>query len=293
MSGLTRKSSSKCLIDWLECALPGRSVVAIDGKTMRGSGNGQHKAYHVVGAFVAESRLTLGEIAVPEKTNEITAIPELLDFIDVAGNIVTIDAMGCQKAIAKKIVGKKADYVIALKENQRGLYEDAKLYFGEFRAEMKAAVTCDNDHGRIEQREYRLLLDISWLEGRGAWEGLKAVGEVKSIVVEKGVVREYTRYYITSLTDINEFANAVRKHWGIENNLHWYLDVMFREDASCARKDNSPLNLNVLRKQALFLLAQCQKMPKYAKKRYSKKQIMYMASMSREVMHDVLFRESE
>ena len=100
---------SKCLVDWLECALPGRSVVAIDGKTMRGSGNEQHKAYHVVSAFVAESHLTLGEIAVPEKTNEITAIPELLDFIDVKGDIVTIDAMGCQKAIAEKIFGKKAD----------------------------------------------------------------------------------------------------------------------------------------------------------------------------------------
>ena len=157
-----------------------------------------------------------------------------------------------------------------MKENQRGLYEDAKLYFDEFRAGVAAVATSDNDHGRLSGANTCFYWTAK--PPRKEWKGLKsASARSKAQVEEKGSAREYTRYYITPLTDISEFASAVRKHWGIENNLHWHLDVTFREDASRARKDNSPPNLNALRKSRFSQLAQCQKMPKYDRRRLSKK----------------------
>lgn len=218
----------------------------------------EYSAYHVISAFVAENQITLGELTVEEKTNEITAVPELLDMIDVEGAVVTADAMSCQKKIVKKIIDKGADYTIGLKQNQPALYADTDDYFKEFSAELPVKITCDKDHGRIEKREYRLLTDISWLNQKEEWSGLNALGMVKSTVTEKDKTREYTRYFITSLTKIDEFADSVRKQWSIENQLHWCLDVIFREDASRARKDNSPLNLNVFRKKALNLVYQAQ-----------------------------------
>ena len=170
---------SKCLYDWLELARESGTVVAIDGKTICGSGNNQHRAYHVVSAFVAENQITLGEITVEEKTNEITAVPQLLDLIDVEGAIVTADAMSCQKAIVDKIVECKAEYTIGLKLNQQGLFKDVKDYFEEFEKEAATTKTSDKGHGRIETREYYLLTDISWLEQRNDWSGLKSVGMVK------------------------------------------------------------------------------------------------------------------
>ena len=148
---------------------------------------------------------------------------------------------------------------------------------------MESEETLDKGHGRMERREYRLLTDISWLEGRKEWKDLKAVGEAKSTVYEKDAVCEHTRYFITTLTDIKEFAHAVRSHWAIENNLHWSLDVIFREDAARARKDNSPLCMNVLRKTALSLLNNA----RYG--RVSKKRIRFMAAMTPELMLNVLF----
>ena len=274
---------SKSLSNWLDIEREKRAVIAVDGKTIRGSGNAEHMAYHVVSAFVAENQITLGEITVPEKTNEITAVPELLELIDVNGAIVTADAMSCQKKIVEKISDKRADYVIGLKENQRALHDDVVLYFETFGKESEVIKTIDKGHGRIESREYKLFTDISWLEQRKEWKNLMSVGAVKSIVYEKEEEREFTRYFITSLTDIGEFANAVRKHWSIENQLHWCLDVIFREDASRARKDKSPLNMNVLRKQALALLNQA----KYG--RLSKKRMMFKAALNPEVLLDILF----
>ncbi|GHU60173.1 putative transposase YncI [Clostridia bacterium] len=244
---------SGALYDWLGMEREKRGVIAIDGKTIRGSANDKHKAYHVVSAFAAENQLTLGEICVDEKSNEIKAVPELLDLIDVKGGIVTADAMICQRDIARKIRDKKADYVLALKENQRALYGDVKLWF-DSELPSQTAITRDKGHGRIERREYFLETDIDWLAQRPDWSGLTAIGADQSTVIEKGETRTFTRYFITSLTDIKEFAHAVRSHWSIENQLHWRLDVTFGEDASRARKDNSPLNLNVLRKAALGLL---------------------------------------
>ena len=232
-------------------------TVAIDGKTICGSGNDKHKAYHVVSAWVAENQITLGQLATEEKSNEITAIPELIDMLDIKGSTVTIDAIGCQKQIAAKICGKKADYVFGLKGNQTSLLSDVKLYF-EQEIPTYAERTLEKDHGRIEKREYYLETKIDWLTQREDWMDLNGIGMVRTSVINQktGELSQESRYFITSLTDIHKFANAVRRHWSIESQLHWQLDVSFDEDASRARKDNSPLNLNILRKQALSMLNQ-------------------------------------
>jgi predicted transposase YbfD/YdcC len=180
-------------------------------------------------------------------------VPELLDMIDIEGDLVSADAMGCQKDIAEKIIKKGADYVLALKGNQTSLHEDVTFYFEQEKLSCDICVR-EKDHGRIERREYFLETNIGWLKQRHDWKGLQAIGAVRSRVEEKGSVRDETRYFITSLTDPKAFADAVRGHWSIENQLHWMLDVVFREDASRARKDNSPLNLNVLRKVSLSVL---------------------------------------
>lgn len=277
---------SSCLINWISAERSQRSVVAIDGKTICGSGNVQHKAYHVISAFVAENQLTLGELTVEEKTNEITAVPELLDLIDIKGDIVTADAMSCQKKIVEKITEKKADYTIGLKQNQPILYKDTEDYFKEFATNIPSKITLDKGHGRIEKREYHLLTDLSWLEQKDEWCGLKALGMAKSTIIENGETHQFIRYFITSLTNLDEFANSVRKHWFIENKLHWCLDVIFREDASKAKKDNSPLNLNILRKTALNLVSQAQY------KRISKKRLMFRAALEPTLFLDILFNPS-
>lgn len=232
-------------------------TVAIDGKTICGSANEQHRAYHVVSAWVAENQITLGQLAVAEKSNEITAIPELLNMLDVSGSTVTIDAMGCQKQIAAKIIQNRADYVLSLKGNQASLLEDVRFYFEqEIAKEMLS--TKEKDHGRMERRTYYLETCIDWLAQRSDWVGLNGIGMVQTMVMKPstGEMTEERRYYLTSLTDIGAFAHAVRKHWSVENQLHWQLDVTFREDNSRARKDHAPLNLNILRKEALRLLNQ-------------------------------------
>jgi predicted transposase YbfD/YdcC len=251
---LNPKELSECLTHWLETAREKGSIINIDGKTIRGSKNSEHKAYHVVSAWVAENQITLGEIKTEEKSNEITAVPELLDMLDVKDSIITADAMSCQTAIVEKITEKEADYVIGLKGNQETLNDDVALYFNDFAGEAEQTSTLEKDHGRIEKREYFLETNIEWLWQKPNWSNLNSIGMVRSTVEEKGVIRTDSRYFITSLTDVNDFAYAVRKHWSIENQLHWWLDVVFREDSAKARKDNSPLNMNVLRKSALHLL---------------------------------------
>lgn len=279
---LNPEELSECLVNWLDVELPDRCVIAVDGKTICGSGNNKHKAYHVVSAFVAEAQITLGEITVEEKSNEITAVPELLDLLYIENAIITADSMSCQKKIVQKICDGKADYCIALKENQPTLFKDTEDFFHEFASECTNAVTSEKGHGRIEIREYFLSPDIDWLEQQDDWTNLKALGMVRSRVIEGENESEFTRYFITSLTDINEFAYAVRKHWVIENQLHWCLDVIFRENAARARKNNSPLNMNILRKSALSLLNQA----KYG--RLSKKRIRFKASLNPDVLLAVL-----
>ena len=229
-------------------------VISIDGKTSRGSGDDETKAVHMVSAWLSEQKMVLGQIAVPEKTNEITAVPELIKMLDISGCILTADAMSCQKTIVAEIVRKKADYVIGLKGNQSGLLEYAELLYEGIRKEpglyeVKSIVTRDKGHGRQEVRTYYLSTELSGLHQQKEWKGLKAIGMVHSVItdIKTGEATEAYRYYITSITDIEAFARAVREHWGIEASLHHVLDVSFQEDASKIRKDNAPDNMAVIR----------------------------------------------
>jgi predicted transposase YbfD/YdcC len=229
-----------------------REVVSIDGKTKKSGG------IHVISAFVGEHQITLGEIKSESKRGEIKEIPKLLDMIDVSGHIVTIDSIGCQKDIVAKLCSKKvgADYCIGLKKNQKNLYKAVDEHFTQGVRVFETDGTAEYAHGRMEIRNYYLETDVSWLEQREEWAGLKSVGMVKSCVFRNGKSTCATRYYITSLTDIEEFAYAVRQHWAIENKLHWGLDVILREDSDISKKDNAPLNLNILDKTALYLVSQ-------------------------------------
>jgi len=228
-------------------------IISIDGKTVCGSKDTESKAIHMVGAWANANQLGLGQVKVDEKTNEITAIPMLLDLLDISDCIITIDAMGCQRNIAEKIIKTEANYVFGLKGNQSSLHDDVRLYF-ETMAISEKTTTKEKSRNRFEIREYYLETDIDWLSQKSDWLGLAAIGMVKSKVVEKGVVRTEIRYFITSLTDTEAFAKAVRAHWGIENSLHWSLDVIFNEDKNRTRKDNSPENFSVIRRIALNIL---------------------------------------
>jgi predicted transposase YbfD/YdcC len=233
------------------------SVIAIDGKTVRGSESDGRKAIHIVSAWADEMDLALGQVQTAEKSNEITAIPALLEALDISGCIITIDAMGCQKAIAQDIVAKQGGYTLALKENHPEVYAEAQELFectGEPSCSFPRYTEVTKDHGRIEKREAWLCTDLSWFAGLAAWAGLMAMGCIRPARTVKGIITTEIRYYLTSLTEVAAFARSVRTHWGIENRLHWVLDVVFREDYARNRKDHSAANLAILRKITLNLI---------------------------------------
>lgn len=236
-------------------------IVAIDGKTLRGSKKARdgEGALHLVSAYATRAGLVLAQHAVDGKSNEITAIPELLDMLMLDGAIVTIDAMGTQKDIAARIVQKGGHYVLALKGNQPGLLEDAELYLADpaCSADAARANEVDADHGRVEERACRIV-DAQWLAERHPdWKTLKslAVVEAKRIDKKTGAESRETRYYISDLApDPATILAATRSHWGIENKVHWTLDVTFDEDRCRTRKDNSALILAIIRHAALNIL---------------------------------------
>lgn len=244
------------------------ATVAIDGKTIRRSKSSSKKAVHVVTAFASDLQLVLGQLATDEKSNEITAIPKLLDLFCRKGMVITIDAMGTQTDIAKKIREKEGDYVLALKGNQETLLEDVSLYLkSEIIPQDKKALqekglyerTIEKGHGRIETRECYITSDISWLEGSERWAGLNGIGVIISKREETGKAPAVSyNYFIYSMPDAkaSDLLRIKREHWAIENNLHWLLDVIFREDDARARTENSAENLNILRKQALQFMKQ-------------------------------------
>lgn len=235
-------------------------VISIDGKTIRGSRDEHDHVIHMVSAWANKNQMVMGQVRTEEKSNEITAIPALLELLEVEGCIITIDAMGCQKEIAGKIIEKEAGYVLSVKENHPNLYEDVKEYFRaasespSFYPEITRKQTAEKGHGRFEKRTYWLSDEVSWITNLEQWPGLKAIGAVHSYVERDGGAHEETRYFITSVTDIKIFAHAVRSHWGIENSLHWCLDMVFDEDHSTMRVDNSGENFAVIRHIALNLL---------------------------------------
>ncbi len=248
-------------------------VIALDGKAVRHSfdaATGQ-AAIHLVSAWATESGLALGQVKVDSKSNEITAIPALLKLLDIAGCVITIDAMGCQRAIAKQIVDKKGDYVFSLKGNQSTLHEDVKLFFEDARAhdfypkDQERRIThgyyetVEKDHGRIETRRCWMVqgAPLDWLWQRSEWPGLSSIGAVECERRIGARVSVETRYFISSLRgSVKKFARAVRAHWGIENCLHWTLDMAFEEDECGIWQDHAPENLATLRKIALNLLRQ-------------------------------------
>ena len=247
------------LYSWLaeELEMQGQSV-NIDGKTARGSGKKGGNATHIVSAWVGEKEIVLGQLAVDEKSNEITAIPKLLELFNLEGATVTIDAMGCQTDIAKKIGEKGGNYILAVKDNHKTLHCDIREYFegleqGDIRDLPEDVWITDEErkHGRIEKREVRSVTDIQWLPSKMDWKDLTTIIEYRCL--RNG---EMTNRYYISNADMSafEFYQHIRGHWSIENRLHWSLDVVFREDASQASKGHAPENLNILRKIALSLL---------------------------------------
>jgi predicted transposase YbfD/YdcC len=254
----------KGLLSWMQAvhALTAHRLIPIDGKTLRGSsdhGDGR-AAIHMVSAWAAENQLSLGQVVVPEKSNEITAIPELLQLLDISGALVTIDAMGCQKEIAAEIRRGEGDYLLAVKQNQPTLYEqvDAAITTAleEEAPDLDEHQTTETGHGRQETRTYAVLPAPETVDPEGQWPDLRAVGMAISERIEtQGRHSLETRFYILSRPlSAEEFAAAVRGHWGIENRLHWQLDVSFREDECRVHRDHAPANLSVIRRFALGLL---------------------------------------
>lgn len=274
---LDGKAFEDCFKRWVEAlrnsgalGVEKEESIAIDGKTIRHSFDTAAgvASIHMVSAWATTHRLVLGQVKVDSKSNEITAIPEVLKMLDIAGCIITIDAMGCQKSIARQIKEQQGEYVLALKDNQPSLCQGVELFLehaqkdGYYGLKTHYIQDIGKDHGRIETRRYRLIElpeGIAWQDEKRLWCGLKSIGVVCSTRQLNGKTTTETRLYITSLTaakrsNLMRFSRAVRNHWGIENTLHWVLDVSFSEDDCRIRKDNAPENFSVLRRIALNLL---------------------------------------
>jgi predicted transposase YbfD/YdcC len=262
LASLDAEAFQRCFVAWV-AALIGvpEGVVAIDGKTVRRSKGTAKAAIHMVSAFAARQRLVLGQVKVAEKANEIVAIPKLLDMLAIEGAIITLDAMGCQRAIAQNIVEKKADYILALKGNQGSLREDVEVFIAEQQtvdfkdATISRAQTVDSDHGRIETRNITVVHDIGWLKERHPWPGLNSIVMVESVRELREKTERETRFYITSLAFLAaQIGPLVRDHWAVENGLHWVLDMVFRDDECRLRTNHGPANFTTIKHMALNLI---------------------------------------
>ena len=251
---------SDCFSRWVAdlANITAGEVIAIDGKCLRRSVDKASKkaAIHMVSAWAQQNNLVLGQVKVDDKSNEITAIPKLLARLDIAGAVITIDAMGCQKKIAEQIIRQGADYVFSLKGNQGNLHDDVKTFFTSSLSPAVASVSYEGDHGRIETRAIRATANIAWLQERHDWNSLQSIIAVTAKREIGDKVTEETRYFISSLdaNDPKRLERVVRAHWAIENNLHWVLDIAFDEDSNRTRKGHSAANLAVIRHIALNLI---------------------------------------
>jgi|tagenome__1003787_1003787.scaffolds.fasta_scaffold20693035_1 predicted transposase YbfD/YdcC len=263
-----------CFLRWTQSVRQAVSqeIVAVDGKALRRALNKDQSMKYIVSAWAESNGLVLGQLKVADKSNEITAVPELLRVLELSGCIVTIDAMGCQKKIAREIIEADADYVLALKGNQETVHEEVKAFLDQTVAQTqvqlppggkrpKAAArlafleTIEKDHGRFEIRRFYQSAELEWFADLPKWEGLKSVGMVESVREIDGKSTTERRYFLSSLElGIETFARAVRSHWGVENKLHWVMDVCFREDQSRARAGYAAENLATLRRLAFNLL---------------------------------------
>lgn len=254
---------NRCCIAWLRevSDLVGLSHLAIDGKTLRGSFSFTQGPLHLVSAWATEARLSLGEVAVEGKSNEIKAIPELLKLLDLKGALVTIDAIGCQKAIAKQIVDKGGNYLLAVKANQEKLLDDIQTTVGKAldgalpKHQVAMLSTKAEGHGRTEQRTYTVITNLADIRDRILWAGLTTVGMCLRERTAHGKTTAETHYFIASgRLGARNVAKAMRGHWSIENNLHWHLDVHFGEDRSRIQQRNAARNFASMRKLALGVL---------------------------------------
>jgi predicted transposase YbfD/YdcC len=231
-------------------------IISIDGKSVNGSrdtASGKY-AIHMVSAWCGENQLVLGQIKTEAKINEIEAIKQLIELLDLTGSTITIDAMGCQKEIAKKIIDKKADYILAVKDNQKSLHQQVQSSFGQLKPD---STNCqqEKNHGRIENRTCEVIHNMKWLENEDDWMGLKSLVKITAARTINNQTSNETRYFISSRKETATYFNiAVRNHWGIENSLHWVLDVQFNEDRTRKRKGNAAENFTIVRRIALNLL---------------------------------------
>jgi predicted transposase YbfD/YdcC len=262
-ASLDAEKFQQCFVAWV-ASVTGTpaGVIAIDGKTVRRSGQRKDSKapIHMVSAFAARQRLVLGQVKVADKSNEIVAIPKLLDLLAIEGAIVTIDAMGCQRAIATTILGKKADYVLALKGNQGLLREDVEVFVAEQQANgfrdttISQDETVDGDHGRIETRKTTVIHDVAWLQERHDWPGLKSVVMVESTREIGPKIESETRFYITSLVLAAALLGPIiRSHWSVES-MHWIMDMVFRDDECRVRTDHAPANFTTIKHMAHNLI---------------------------------------
>lgn len=287
-SALDSQYFSEHFLEWTNsvCKIAHGEVVAIDGKRMRGSYDtaSEKAAIHMVSAFASHNNLCLGQVKTHDKSNEITAIPELLELLSIKGATVTIDAMGCQKTIAEKILEKSANYLLAVKNNQPELSQQVEKLFDIQKVEnMNKHVDCG--HGRVETRICSVINDFKFFDDYQKWPGLKSVVKIQTERYTKitGKTEYQTRYYISSLSpDATYINHAVRSHWAIENKLHWVLDVQFKEDSSRKRTGNSASNFNIISKVALGLIE------KVETKRQSKRQRRNMAAFGTKFREEVL-----
>ena len=257
---LDAQAFQRCFVAWVAALTKTPAeVIAIDGKTLRRSyqKKGSKEPIHMVSAFAARQRLVMGQVAVAAKSNEIVAIPALLDMMAIEGSVVTIDAMGCQRSIAKKIIDKKADYILALKGNQGTLREDVELFAEEQKGNnfndttISRHETVDGDHGRIETRTTTVIHNVEWLQERHEWPGLRGVVMVESQREIDGKIARETRFYITSLISLaGMIGPMIRDHWAVENGLHWVMDMVFRDDECRVRTENAPANFTTIKHMA-------------------------------------------